>query len=176
MDGKPTADRRHPAIPIVGTQDDDAGYGATFDALNIWDLSIKWRCDAHSFDKSRPHNCPLRPSTRSILAPQPPATACRSPESWTLRNTSTSCRTGSGRPFGSLTGTSRPTSQLVTNQSVEATPGVAGARWYKIRSDRQPAGATYSIYQQGTYAPGDGVHRWMGSIAQDKKGNMALGL
>ena len=31
------------AIPIVGTQDDDADYGATFDALNIWDLFIKWR-------------------------------------------------------------------------------------------------------------------------------------
>jgi hypothetical protein len=25
------------AIPIVGTQDDDASYGATFDALNIFD-------------------------------------------------------------------------------------------------------------------------------------------
>jgi hypothetical protein len=60
---------------------------------------------------------------------------------------------------------------LVTNQSVEATSGVAGARWYEIRR----AGGTYSIFQQGTYAPGDGVHRWMGSIAQDKKGNMALG-
>ena len=35
--------------------------------------------------------------------------------------------------------------------------------------------ATYSLYQQGTYAPGDGVHRWMGSIAMDKNGNMALG-
>ncbi len=31
------------AIPLVGTQDDGAGYGATFDALNIWDLLIKWR-------------------------------------------------------------------------------------------------------------------------------------
>src|SRR6266550_3332753 len=29
------------AIPIVGTQDDDASYGATFDALNIWDLTVK---------------------------------------------------------------------------------------------------------------------------------------
>src|SRR6185503_10974380 len=26
------------AIPIVGTQDDNSDYGATFDALNIWDL------------------------------------------------------------------------------------------------------------------------------------------
>ena len=60
---------------------------------------------------------------------------------------------------------------LVTNQSVEALPGVAGPRWYEIRR----TGGAYSVYQQGTYAPGDGVHRWMGSIAQDRKGNMALG-
>ncbi|MFL6544424.1 MAG: hypothetical protein ACJ8LM_04480, partial [Candidatus Udaeobacter sp.] len=31
------------AIPIVGTQDDNASYGATFDALNIWDLIVRWR-------------------------------------------------------------------------------------------------------------------------------------
>jgi hypothetical protein len=60
---------------------------------------------------------------------------------------------------------------LVTNQSVEALPGVAGARWYEIRRTN----GNYSLYQQGTYAPNDGVHRWMGSIAMDKKGNMALG-
>ena len=61
---------------------------------------------------------------------------------------------------------------LVTNQSVEAMPGVAGARWYEIR---RSATGTYSIHQQGTYAPGDGVHRWMGSAAMDRKGNIALG-
>jgi hypothetical protein len=31
------------AIPIVGTQDDNSDYGATFDAMNIWDLNVKWR-------------------------------------------------------------------------------------------------------------------------------------
>ncbi len=60
---------------------------------------------------------------------------------------------------------------MVTNQSVEALPGVAGVRWYELRR----SGSTYSLYQQGTYAPGDGVHRWMGSIAQDRLGDMALG-
>jgi hypothetical protein len=60
---------------------------------------------------------------------------------------------------------------MVTNQSVEALPGIAGVRWYEIRR----TDTTYTLYQQGTYAPNDGVHRWMGSIAQDKKGNMALG-
>src|SRR6185312_1588634 len=31
------------AIPIIGTQDDNWVYGAAFDALNIWDLRVKWR-------------------------------------------------------------------------------------------------------------------------------------
>jgi hypothetical protein len=60
---------------------------------------------------------------------------------------------------------------LVTNQSVEALPGIAGVRWYEVRRTAE----TYSLYQQGTYAPNDGVHRWMGSAAQDKFGNIAIG-
>jgi hypothetical protein len=60
---------------------------------------------------------------------------------------------------------------LVTSQSVEARPGMAGMRWYEIRR----ANGVYALYQQGTYAPDDGVHRWMGSIAQDQVGNIALG-
>jgi hypothetical protein len=60
---------------------------------------------------------------------------------------------------------------LVTNQSVEALPGVAGVRWYEIRR----TGGTYSLYQQGTFAPSDGVHRWMGSVAMDRQSNIALG-
>jgi hypothetical protein len=60
---------------------------------------------------------------------------------------------------------------LVTNQSVEAAPGVAGVRWYEIRRTN----GVYTIYQQGTFAPGDGVHRWMGSAAMDWQGNIALG-
>jgi hypothetical protein len=60
---------------------------------------------------------------------------------------------------------------MVTNQSVEALPGVAGVRWYEIQRN----GGAYSLAQQGTYVPDDGVHRWMGSIAQDSAGNMLLG-
>ncbi len=46
----------------------------------------------------------------------------------------------------------------------------AGLRWYEIRNP----GSSPSIYQQGTYAP-DANHRWMGSVAMDASGNMALG-
>jgi hypothetical protein len=45
-----------------------------------------------------------------------------------------------------------------------------GVRWYEIRN---PNG-TPTVFQQGTYAP-DSTSRWMGSIAMDKVGDIALG-
>jgi hypothetical protein len=155
--------------PIVGTQDDDALYGATFDALNIFDLTVKWRSSPFAslvlaaqlpvayFDSI----FPCGPSRGCI--PQPGIT---NPDQWLdiLSYRQRPTHRLAYRNFGKY-------ESLVTNQSVEALPGVAGARWYELRR----VGGVYSVYQQGTYAPGDGVHRWMGSIAQDRKGNMALG-
>ena len=66
----------------------------------------------------------------------------------------------------------RATSRWSRTSRSRRRPGVAGVRWYEIRRVER---RRTRIYQQGTYAPGDGVHRWMGRIAQDKKGNMALG-
>jgi hypothetical protein len=169
IDGKQKP-KNQDAAPIVGTQDDGAGYGATFDAINIWDLSVKWRSTptasltlkaqlpTAAFDSI----FPCAPTSRDCL-PQPGITnpaqfldipSYRQRPTWRLAY----------RNFKTY-------DAMVTNQSVEAAPGVAGVRWYEIRR----VGNTYSIYQQGTYAPGDGVHRWMGSVAQDKKGNMAAG-
>lgn len=59
---------------------------------------------------------------------------------------------------------------LVVNHSITAGSST-GVRWYEIRLD---AGGNPSLFQQGTYAP-DANYRWMGSIAQDQSGNMALG-
>jgi hypothetical protein len=63
---------------------------------------------------------------------------------------------------------------LVLNHTVKADT-VEGIRWYEVRS---PLTAP-TIYQQGTYAPTDSVtnplYRWMGSVAMDKQGNLALG-
>jgi hypothetical protein len=170
IDGK-TKPANGAAIPLVGTQDDDFVYGATFDALNIWNFSVKWRSTPISslnlatqlptaaFDSNFP--CGALGS-RDCLA-QPGITnpaqfldtlSYRQRPTWRLAY----------RNFGGY-------ESLVTNQSVEAAPGVAGVRWYEIRR----VGSTYSLRQQSTYAPSDGVNRWMGSIAQDKNGNMALG-
>lgn len=169
VDGKQKSKNDAP-IPLVGTQDDGAGYGATFDALNVWDLDVKWRSTpiaslvlaaqlpVASFDSI----FPCAPTSRDCL-PQPgivnPAQyldilSYRQRPTWRLAY----------RNF-------KDYEALVTNQSVEAAPGVAGVRWYEIRRTN----GVYSLYQQGTYAPADGIHRWMGSVAQDKKGNIALG-
>ena len=47
----------------------------------------------------------------------------------------------------------------------------AGIRWFELRRDDF---STWELYQEGTYAPDD-EHRWVGSIAMDQDGNIALG-
>jgi len=64
---------------------------------------------------------------------------------------------------------------LVVNHSVSVGTSrkgsTVGIRWYELRS---PGTGTWSVYQQGTYAP-DSLFRWMGSIAMDKAGDIAVG-
>lgn len=60
---------------------------------------------------------------------------------------------------------------MVCNHSVNVGSGRAGVRWYELRND----GSGWDLYQEGTYAPDDGENRWMGSIAMDAAGNIALG-
>lgn len=69
---------------------------------------------------------------------------------------------------------------LVTNHTVNAdNADHAGIRWYELR--RVGAGA-WTLFQEGTHAPDAGApgmaddpHRWMGSIAMNGKGSVALG-
>jgi hypothetical protein len=157
-------------IPLVGTQDDGGGYGATFDALNIWDLSVKWR-SIPSASLVLNTQLPTAPFD-SIFPCAPTARDCLPQPGITDPNQYLDILSYRQRPTFRLAYRNFKTYEtMVTNQSVEAAPGVAGVRWYEIRRN----GSTYSIYQQGTFAPGDGVHRWMGSIAMDKKGDMSLG-
>jgi hypothetical protein len=154
---------------IVGSQDDGGPDGATFDALNVFQLDPNFQHPERStfmlqdqlatapFDSIYP----CAPTSRDCL-PQPGITdpaqyldilSYRQRPTWRLQY----------RNFGQY-------EALVTNQSVEARSNVAGVRWYELRNPRDAF-----IYQQGTYAPADGVHRWMGSVAMDEAGNMAAG-
>jgi len=49
----------------------------------------------------------------------------------------------------------------------------AGIRWYELREDHDDLGNWY-IHQEGTYAPDNTNNRWLGNIAMDCFGNMAL--
>ena len=162
---------RTSAIPLLGSQDDNAPYGAQSDALNVWDFRVGWgnqptaslvfadQLPVAAFDTA----FPCHPDSRDCL-PQPGITnrkkyldslISRQRLIWRLAY----------RNFGGY-------ESLVANQAVEARPHIAGERWYEVRRSLQ---GTYSVAQQGTYAPRDTVNRWMGSIAQDKLGNMLLG-
>jgi hypothetical protein len=58
---------------------------------------------------------------------------------------------------------------ILVNHTVTA-GSATGVRWYELRD----SGSGPTLAQQGTYAP-DSAYRWMGSIAQDKQGNIAAG-
>ncbi|HUY77283.1 MAG TPA: hypothetical protein VMV29_10960 [Ktedonobacterales bacterium] len=66
------------------------------------------------------------------------------------------------RNFGSY-------ASMVVNHSVTVGTSV-GVRWYELRV----TSGSVSVYQQGTFAPNSNF-RWMGSIAMDKVGDIALG-
>jgi hypothetical protein len=169
VDGKTKPKNDAPA-PIVGTMDNDGPYGAPYDALNIFELKVQWNS---------------KPTASFTLAAQLPVASFDS--AFPCAPTSRDCLpqpgiTNPAQYLDILSYRQRPTYRLayrnfgtyesyVTSQSVEAAPGVAGMRWYEIRR----TGGVYSVYQQGTYNPGDGVHRWMGSAAMDWQGNIALG-
>ena len=62
---------------------------------------------------------------------------------------------------------------IVLCLTVDATgTNIGGIRWMELR--RMP-GADWTVYQEGTYAPDDGLHRYVPSIAMDGGGNIALG-
>jgi hypothetical protein len=171
VDGKTKPKNDVPA-PIIGTQDDGFPYGATSDALNIWEFDVKWhstptasivfkaQLPVASFDSVFPCVGPI--GSRDCL-PQPGITnTAQFLDILSYRQ----------RPIWRLAYRNAGSHEtMVTNQSVEALPGIGGTRWYEIRRTN----GIYSVHQQGTYAPNDGIHRWMGSTAMDKRGNMALG-
>jgi hypothetical protein len=156
------------AAPIVGTMDSGFVYGAPFDGLNIFELMVRWNkvpdatltlvSQLHVADFDSVYPCI---GSRSCI-PQPGIANNRWLDVLSIRQRPTYRL--AFRDFGDY-------QTMVTNQSVEARDHQAGVRWYEIRRKN----GVYSLFQQGTYAPNDGVHRWMGSVAMDKKGNIALG-
>jgi hypothetical protein len=165
LGGMLPADLDGPA-PVAGTpnpfvQMDDDAWGYSPDQLQIWNFHVDWNNPSGSTFQ---HNVDLGVAAfdsnlcgyaRNCI-PQPGGTkldAISDRPMYRLQY----------RNFGSY-------QTLVTNQTVDVGGDHAGVRWYEL----QNSGGGWSIAQQGTYAP-DNAHRWMGSVAMNGAGDMALG-
>ncbi|HEV2762020.1 MAG TPA: hypothetical protein VGV38_03415, partial [Pyrinomonadaceae bacterium] len=156
---------------FVGSMDNGGPYGAPQDALNVFEFHVDFVTPANStfifkgevpiapYDTIFPCSGGATPSRNCI--PQPDTT---------VRIDILSYRQ---RPLHRLAYRNFGTHEsLVTNQAVEAAPGIAGTRWWELRNPH----TTPTIFQEGTYAPGvtDSIHRWMGSASMDHEGNIGL--
>ena len=173
LDGQATPPPGSPNF-FVGSQDDNASYGAPSDALNLWKFH---------YDPNQPQNSTF---TLTNTLPTQPFNSILSASCTSTRL----CipQPGTSNKIDHLGYRQRPLfrfayrnfgdhESLVTNQSVNAGTGpngvVSGVRWWELRSPN----SNPVIFQEGTYAPGltDGIHRWMGSIAMNSLGDIALG-
>lgn len=149
-------DRDGATLPPAGSPEYFVNYGTN--SLNLWKFHVDWVTPANT-TLSAPINIPVPAFTPvcngGTCIPQPGTTqqldslADRLMYRLAYRN------------FGSH-------ESLVVNHSVKAGAG-SGVRWYELRTP-----ATPTLFQSGTFAP-DSSFRWMGSVAMDKVGDMAVG-
>jgi len=61
---------------------------------------------------------------------------------------------------------------MVTAHTVDVGGGRAGIRWYELR---ETDGTNWELYQEGTFGPADGEHRFMPSAAMNAAGDIGIG-
>ncbi len=151
-------------LPPIGSPNFFLNFGTN--SLNLWKFHVDW---------TTPTNSTLTGPTNIAVATFTPACsgggACIPQPSTNQTLDSLADRLMYRLAYRNRAGLE----SLVVNHSVTVGTSkrnqVTSVRWYELRIS---SGAP-SVYQQGTVAASDGIHRWMGSIAMDKQGNIALG-
>ncbi|HCT77640.1 MAG TPA: hypothetical protein DGT23_13825 [Micromonosporaceae bacterium] len=156
---------------FIGTMDNGAGTGAPFDGINVYWL--RWDFATNAVTLTLRSSLAIS-AIDTIYPCSPGSRDCLEQSGTTQKLDILSYRQrpmhrAAYRNFGAY-------ESIVTNQSAEfvfAGTSRAGLRWYEIRG----LGTTPVVAQQGSYAASGTarIHRWMGSIAQDKAKNMAIG-
>jgi hypothetical protein len=149
-------------LPPAGAPEQVLGLGPTGSTLAAWQFHVDWATPSNSTFTG--------PATLSVASYQPACGAsgtCIPQLGTTQQLDSLSDRLMNRLAYRNFADGHQ---SLVVSHSVTAGTGV-GERWYELRLD---AANNPSVFQQGTYAP-DSNFRWMGSIAQDQAGDMALG-
>jgi len=148
-------------LPPAGAANPVVALGAAVNQLAVWKFHVDWTTPANSTFTGP-----------TILATSPFAEACGGATCIPQPGTTQRLDSLADRLMYRLAyrNFADGHQSLVVNHSITSGSSV-GVRWYEIRLD---GAGNPSLFQQGTYAP-DAAFRWMGSIAQDQNGNMALG-
>lgn len=149
--------------PPAGEPNYQVALNSSNDGLDVWQFHVDW---------ATPGNSTV---TRAGVAVDPFTFVC--PGSPSLEcvpqaGTSTKLDTLGDRLMFPLTYRRFGDHESLLVSHAVSVAGVTSQRWYELRV--QPGGSL-AVYQQGTYAPGDGVHRFMGSLAMDRQGNVLMG-
>lgn len=147
---------------ILRTYDD--AWGGGVDHLEVWELAVNWTSPGSS-TLTGPTDLAVSPFDSELCpgfgycVPQPAGGNLDVLQQIIMHRVLY-------RNFGSY-------ESMVLNHvvDVDGTGATAGVRWYELR---KTSGGSWTVFQEGTFAP-DGDSRFMGSIAQDGAGNIALG-
>ncbi|MDE3089177.1 MAG: hypothetical protein KGJ80_07310 [Chloroflexota bacterium] len=133
------------------------------DQLEVWGFHVDWGTPSNSTFTNL-----LNLTTASFSSVCPPNTPCIQQQATSQQLDALDDRMMYRLQYRNFGGYD----SLVVNHTVWAgdVANHAGVRWYELRR----SGGPWSIRQQGTYAP-DASSRWMGSIAMDGQGDLALG-
>jgi len=127
-------------------------------SLRIWEVAVDWETPSNS-SMTYATSLYMDPYSESGRVSQPGTTTQLKTYAWRINYRM------QYRNFGTH-------EVLLTNHTVNADGnGQAGVRWYEIRN----TGGGWNIFQQGTFAPADGDGRWMGSMAMNGNGDIAVG-
>jgi hypothetical protein len=156
--------------PPGGTPNYYVAFDPNDQSLDIWQFHVNWNTPANS-TFTGPTNIPVP----AFVEPCGDDVTVFTPQDNCVPQAATSEMLGAFgdelmyrvayRNFGNY-------QALVANHTVQVGTGSnqTGIRWYEL----QNSGSGFALYQNGTYAP-DSNYRWMGSIAMDNAGDIAMG-
>ncbi len=136
---------------------------STSNAFDIWQIDVDWSTENASVNQvaSIPitsYDGDLCSASREACIPQPDGGPSLEAMSDRLMHRLQI------RDFGAYR-------TMVTSHAVDVGDGRAGIRWYELRE----SGGTWSLYQEGTFGPSDGLNRWMSSAAMNAAGDIGIG-
>ena len=148
------------------TVDNTQDFSNPNDRIEIWEFHVDWATPANStFTNTQD----LTPAPLTLLPCSPSIRDCVPQPGTSVKLDALFNRSLRRLAWRVVNGTAR----MVVTQVVDAGSGVAGKRWWELRSTNTE-GNDWSIFQEGTYSP-DSVGRFMGSVAMNASGAIALG-